>query len=747
VRDDGPLTGWGQRSGLAQVRWVFLLFAFGLALVSLPGIWTAPGTNWWWRAAHVVAVGWLLLRWRTEYRRGPSQVGWHVLDAAALLVVSLPESAFPAVGLFYGACYWRAVSLSTVRAVGVISAYGALFAVVVLVVESVPPPLAAGPVVGLLASSLLIHLIVATMGRHELSLSTERELLAAVLENLDVGVLATDADGALTVVNDAAHHLHPVPIEPTASNEVAGRYGLFEPDGVTPVRADDLPLTRALRGERVRNREVVMASDAGRRTVFANGRAIVGADGRRLGAVLALHDVTGIKRAEAALQRQATHDSLTDLPNRELLRRWLEHAFVQRQGSHPSALLFVDLDGFKTVNDSLGHATGDTVLQAVARRLLDAVSDRGAVARLGGDEFAVLVEDTDLAGLRQLAEHVLARLSVPLDLGNRHLVVTASVGVATSDGAPSAGDLLRNADLAMYAAKEAGRSRFTFFAPSMHEAVVRRLTLEAGLRQAISQQQLQLAYQPIFDLRTGQVTGVEALARWSDPSLGVIAPSEFIPLAEASGLVVPLGSWVLSQACRQAKTWRTRFPSQPIVVAVNLSVRQVREPHLVEAVAGTLSETSLDPTALVLEITEGTLMDRLDAFRTVQRLRDLGVSIAIDDFGTGYSSLARLRDLPVDLVKIDKSFIDAIDDQGGAPIAAATIALAHSLGLRVVAEGVETEEQVAFLRGQDCDAAQGFLLHRPGNAAVIDQLLALDVHPLPAPRTGRGGSPEPAPHP
>ncbi len=507
---------------MAQVRWVFWLFGLVLAVISLPGVLLAPGSNGVWRAVHLAAVGWLLLRWRAERRDGPSRAGWDGLDAAALFVLCLPATAFPAVGLFYAACYWRAVASSTRRAVVAISAYGAIFAAVLVVKEALPPQTAVGPAVGLVASSLLIHLVVVTMSRSETSLRAERELLAAVLENLETGVLATDEHGRLTLANDAARVLHPAPLVPTTPQDVVGRYGLFAPDGTTPLPADDLPLTRALRGELVRNQEVVMVSHVGRRTMLANGRAISGEDCEHRGAVLALHDVTDLKQAEATLRHQATHDSLTGLANRELLQQWLGRAFDE-QLRQPVALLVVDLDGFKTVNDSLGHSVGDAVLQSVGQRLREAVAGQGGVARLGGDEFAVLLEAADDGCVTVLAEELVRRLGEPFDLGPRHLVITASVGVATSASADRAEELVRNADLALYAAKEAGRSRYALFAPHLHEAVVRRLTLEADLRQAIAAGALRLDYQPVVDLRTGHLAGVEALSRWTHPQLGVIS--------------------------------------------------------------------------------------------------------------------------------------------------------------------------------------------------------------------------------
>ncbi len=731
-------------AGLAQVRWAFLLFSLAMAVVALPGLLLVPGMNGLWRAVHAVAVGVLVFRWLSEYRRGLSAPGWEALDAAALLLLCLHGDPLPAVGLFYGASYWRAVSPHTPRAVGAISAYGALFVAVILLSGSVPPPIAIGPAVGLVTSSLLIHLVVTTMSRHERNLRRERTFLDAVLENLDAGVVACDARGDVTLVNEAARRLHGAPVQTTSAAGLPSRYGLFAPDGVTPLTPDQVPMTRALGGEQVRNLEVVLVNETARRTVLSNARPILDEDGKALGAVLALHDVTGMKLAEAALRRQALRDPLTDLPNRLLLIDRLEHAMARDDRDRRLlALLYIDLDGFKNVNDTLGHAMGDVVLGEVATRLREAVRSSDTVARLGGDEFAVLVEDASEGELTGLPERLLARLCAPLDVGDRHLVITASLGVATSTTAATASDLLRNADLAMYAAKAAGRARWARFAPAMHEDVVRRVAMEDALDQAISLEQLRLAYQPIVHVDSGQLLGVEALLRWDSPQLGVVSPVDFIPLAEGSGFIVPLGAWVLRQACLQAQAWRRSHPAQQITVAVNLSVRQLQEPDLLATVVEALSSASLDPTALVLEITEGALMDDLDVCPVLQKLRALGISIAIDDFGTGHSSLGRLRDLPLDHVKIDKSFITEIDGPGSAPVAAATIALAHSLGLTVVAEGVEREQQVVFLRERGCEAIQGFLAGRPSDADVIDELLATGEGTAVA--VPAGGRPAPAP--
>ncbi len=436
------------------------------------------------------------------------------------------------------------------------------------------------------------------------------------------------------------------------------------------------------------------------------------------------------KRAEELLTHQALHDSLTDLPNRALVGDRLAHALARaaRSGDH-TAVLLVDLDNFKAVNDSLGHGPGDELLVVVAERFRGCVRPGDTVARLGGDEFVILLEGTSEPEALAAADRILATLRHPLVLDGRPIVVQASIGLATSVETGDGDALLRNADLAMYAAKGAGKGRVEVFHAAMHEAVLLRLELEADLRAALPHAleggQFRLLYQPKVSLQTNRVTGVEALLRWEHPQRGTVAPLEFIPLAEETGLIVPIGAWVLEEACRQGARWQAAYPDAPaLVVSVNVSGRQF-DAGLVETVRQALTTTGIDPATLCLEVTESVVMADVEAtIATLQALKGLGVRLSIDDFGTGYSSLTYLKQFPLDELKVDKSFVDGLglDSQDGA-IVAAIMGMARALDLTVVSEGVETSAQLASLRALGCQSAQGFYFARPAPPEDIEALL------------------------
>ncbi|MBI1907584.1 MAG: EAL domain-containing protein [Rhodocyclales bacterium] len=429
------------------------------------------------------------------------------------------------------------------------------------------------------------------------------------------------------------------------------------------------------------------------------------------------NDVTERVRREQELEHLATRDVLTGLANRTLLADRLEFSIARAQRDHTVVgVLLVDLDQFKNVNDNLGHALGDMLLKAVALRLEDCMRDGDTVARMGGDEFVVV-----LSGLEHpddatgVAHKLMTALEQPLRINDQELFVTASIGISLypRDG-HDAESLLRLADLAMYRAKESGRNAWCCYSPDMNERARNLMDLEASLRGALERDELVLHYQPKADLHTGAIVGAEALVRWQHPARGLVPPTEFIPLAEASGLIVPIGEWVLREACRRARLWQ-RAGRAPIVIAVNLSARQLRQPDIVETVTRALRDAQLDPRWLELELTETVVMHNLDiAADVLKRLKALGVGLAMDDFGTGYSSLGYLKRFPFDCLKIDQSFVCNITtDPDDALIAKAVIAMAHSLRLRVVAEGVETEAQFRYLRLQNCDQMQGYFLSRP----------------------------------
>ncbi|WP_430780288.1 EAL domain-containing protein [Actinoplanes sp. G11-F43] len=453
----------------------------------------------------------------------------------------------------------------------------------------------------------------------------------------------------------------------------------------------------------------------------------------QVGAVIVLRDVTRQRDLERDLRHQALHDGLTGLPNRKLLLDRLDHALTRsRVSGEPIALLYLDLDGFKRVNDSLGHNAGDLLLRTAADRLTGVLRPQDTVARLGGDEFAVLLEAPD--SVERVALACLETIARPFAVHGREAVVTVSVGVVPDAARfTDADEVVRNADVAMYAAKDGGRNRYLIFETRMHEQLLNRLDLETRLREAVHRGELRLHLQPVVSLPGGQVSGAEALVRWQDPQRGLQQPGSFIPLAEETGMIIEIDRWILIQACHTIRQWQEESPrTAPAWVSVNLSAAHLDLPDLTEHVAYALATTGLSAHCLTLELTETVMMRDLAVTSIrLQELRELGVKIAIDDFGTGYSSLGYLRDIPVDVLKIDRSFIDGlVGNARQQELVSAIMQLGHTLGLRVVTEGVEDADQLALLIAMGCQYAQGYHLGRPQPA---DQLRALLTEPV---RTG-----------
>jgi diguanylate cyclase (GGDEF)-like protein/PAS domain S-box-containing protein len=447
------------------------------------------------------------------------------------------------------------------------------------------------------------------------------------------------------------------------------------------------------------------------------------------GLVLNTRDVTDRVLLEQQLTHQAFTDSLTALPNRALFKDRLQHALARRgDGGSAPTVFFLDLDGFKAVNDTLGHGAGDTLLVEVARRLRAVVRPSDTVARFGGDEFAVLLEEvTGDDDVLALAERIVQRLEEPVVLHGEAVHVGASIGIATRDAdAVDAEGLLRNADLAMYQAKAARTGRYAVYHPGMHAGLVDRVRLEGDLRRAVAEQQLHLHYQPMVDIGTGMITGVEALLRWRHPERGTIPPNDFIPLAESTGLIREIGQWVLREACSQAVRWSDTLPGAAgLKMSVNVSGQQVGQSDLVARVAEVLAETGLPARRLTLEMTESVLIDNTTAtLDTLSGLRDLGVGLAIDDFGTGYSSLSYLHRFPVDTLKIDRSFVERLSRDGDATFIETIVGLAQSLRMETVAEGVEELHQLVLLQSQGCTTAQGYHFSPPVEAEAFAALLA-----------------------
>jgi diguanylate cyclase (GGDEF)-like protein len=447
---------------------------------------------------------------------------------------------------------------------------------------------------------------------------------------------------------------------------------------------------------------------------------------RRLVAMLG--DATERKTLEAQLVHQAFHDPLTELANRALFRSRVEHALSRRNDvSNTIAVLFLDLDHFKTVNDTLGHAAGDRLLRTVAERLLSATRGCDTVARLGGDEFAVLLEPVSAGGGPDIvADRIVSAMRRPIDTGmGRAITVGVSVGIATGSSGENPDVLLRNADVAMYESKGRARGSWLHFDPAMHTSLMDRVTLEADLHEAIERNQLSLVYQPIVDLASGRVISFEALLRWTHPRRGPVAPAIFVPVAEECDLILVLGRWVMREACRRAAAWKSPPGEPAVTIAVNLSAKQIQQPTLQTEVEQVLRESGLDPERLILEITETAIMKDTESTLTrLKELKKLGIRLAIDDFGTGYSSLSYPQQFPVDVLKIDHSFTDAlVRGPNEAALVRTIIALADMLGLRTVAEGVEEPDQEAQLKLLGCTSAQGYLFGYPVGADAVSEML------------------------
>ena len=429
----------------------------------------------------------------------------------------------------------------------------------------------------------------------------------------------------------------------------------------------------------------------------------------------------------------AFHDSLTGLPNRgmftELLRAEIESA--QRHREHMFAVLFLDLDRFKNVNDSLGHTHGDLLLVAFAERLERTLRPIDTLARFGGDEFAILLSGmTDATDAVRVAQRIQDELSQPFMLDKNSAFATASIGIAfSSSGYDRADDILRDADIAMYRAKENGKARYEVFDQGMHARAVSRLQLESDLRQAIEQKEFCVYYQPIVSLQTGRLAGFEALVRWNHPSRGLVSPGDFIPVAEETGLIVPIGQWVLNEACAQVRRWQLDSPShRSLSLSVNLSARQVAQPNLLDRIKEAIEHSKLNPHCLKLEITESVVMENAEAAAQMfKQLRSLGVQLSIDDFGTGYSSLSYLHRFPLNYLKIDRSFVSRLTTENDNAIVRTISTLARNLGMEVIAEGIETEEQYKELKILGCEYGQGFLFSRPVNHEGVIHLLAQDA--------------------
>lgn len=464
------------------------------------------------------------------------------------------------------------------------------------------------------------------------------------------------------------------------------------------------------------------------------GSGIFGEQSQVLGIEGFITDITELKQAEAQLRHDAFFDKLTGLPNRSLFMDRLRYC-IKRVKRHPDqifAVLFLDLDRFKVVNDSLGHAAGDQLLVEIAERLATCVRESDTLARLGGDEFTVLLEGIkDLSDALQVCSRIQTALNSPFCLNGREVLITVSTGVALSTmGYDDPEQLLHNADAAMYRAKAMGKAQWEVFTADMHSNASSQLQLEVDLRRAIERQEFQLHYQPIYHLETAAIVGFEALLRWHHPLRGLIAPVEFIPIAEETGLILPISWWVLHEACRQISQWQKQYPSQsPLFISVNFSSKQFSEVGLIARIKATLQETGLPPHSLKLEITESAIMEQAESTAAkLLEIKALGIQLGIDDFGTGYSSLSYLHRFPVDILKIDRSFVSEMDSHENLQIVQTITMLSQNLGMKAVAEGVETAEQAAQLRAMACQYAQGYFFSKPMDASSMEHVLQTHFH-------------------
>jgi diguanylate cyclase (GGDEF)-like protein/PAS domain S-box-containing protein len=548
----------------------------------------------------------------------------------------------------------------------------------------------------------------------------------AVVENAAEGIFTIGANGFILSFNAAAETIFGWP-----ATEIVGQPAkTLLTEELRAYSETYLETTRQAGPDAARHRswEVLGARRDGTSFPMAiSTSAIVVAPSAPITSCL-VRDLSSQKELESRLSHQATHDALTGLPNRAMLIDRVDQALTRSRRHHRMCgVLYVDLDRFKTVNDTLGHASGDLLLLDAANRLREAVRETDTVARLGGDEFVVLCEELDgVHDATDLAQRILATLSMPFSMGVDTMHVSASIGIALSvDGDATADEILANADMAMYRAKDGGRNRYELFDAAMQQWVTSRIELEKALQQAVARDELRLHYQPIIETDTGRIRGVEALVRWERPGFGLVGPDEFIPAAEDTGFIVEMGTWVLNQACEDAARWAKRWPGRQLGVSVNVAARQLATADIVEVITATLARTGLDPTLLTLELTESTLIDDTANTQTIlHEIRGLGLNLSLDDFGTGYSSISYLQRFTFDVVKVDRSFIKPLGHHPSArALVDSMISMARALDLPVVAEGVESETQLAMLKDLGCSYLQGFLFARPMPVSQLEEHL------------------------
>jgi diguanylate cyclase (GGDEF)-like protein/PAS domain S-box-containing protein len=559
----------------------------------------------------------------------------------------------------------------------------------------------------------------------EEALFAEKERAQVTLDCIGDAVVCTNSDGNITFLNLAAEEMTGWSRQEAADRPMAAVFRILD-----ATSRESIPNSTEMvigRDRTLRSNCILIRRDGFEIPVEDCVAPIHDKEGHATGAVIVLRDVSAARAMTVQMTHSAEHDFLTGLPNRMLLNDRVNRAIALAPRHRKKvAVLFLDLDGFKHINDSLGHPTGDRLLQSIAKRLVACVRDSDTVSRQGGDEFVVLLsemersEDAAISARRMLLEVAQAQT---IDQHDLHVTTSIGVSVYPDDGL-DAETLIKNADTAMYQAKENGRQSYRFFKPAMNVRAVERQSIEEGLRRALERHEFAVHYQPKVNLRTGEITGAEALLRWTHPTRGPVAPAQFIPVAEDCGLILSIGNWVLREACRQAKAWLDA--DLPLAtMAVNISAVELRGENFLAGVFAILKETGLDPRCLELELTESVLMKHAESAQSIfKALRAIGVQLAVDDFGTGYSSLSYLRKFSIDALKIDQSFVRQITTTPDeTSIVTAVIGMGRSLKLRVVAEGVETQEELAFLQFHQCDEAQGYYFSRPVPSHLFAQLL------------------------
>jgi diguanylate cyclase (GGDEF)-like protein/PAS domain S-box-containing protein len=563
------------------------------------------------------------------------------------------------------------------------------------------------------------------------ALYVEKERAVVTLNSIGDAVLSTDISGNITYLNLVAEAMTGWRREEATGKPLAEVFRIV--DGSTRKTSQD-PMEMAVAQNRTVGLTVncvLIRRDGFESAIEDSAAPIHDRAGRVTGAVIVFHDVSAARAMSVQMTHFAQHDAVTNLPNRLLLNdRITQSIGLALRQNKPIAVIFLDLDRFKYINDSLGHETGDKLLRSVSKRLLASVRNSDTVSRQGGDEFVILLSEiTYPEDAAKCAKKILLSLSAPHSIGGQDLHIDGSIGISVYPGdGEDAETLIKNADTAMYDAKESGRNNFQFFKADMNLKAVERQSLEGSLRSALEREEFLLHYQPKVNLDTGEITGVEALIRWQHPDRGLISPARFIPVAEDCGLIVQIGRWVLGEACRQAREWQDAgLPFKRM--SINVSAAEFRAQTFLAGVSATLKETGLDANYLDLELTEGVLMEDAESTGAVlQELKKIGVQLAVDDFGTGYSSLSYLQQFPIDVLKIDRSFVHRITgNPDDAPIVRAIIDMGKNLKQRVIAEGIETQEQLAFLQAQHCAEGQGYLFSPPLAAAQFAHLLQMGL--------------------